>query len=140
MPRLLAVDLGGTSVRAAVVDTDGGNIVSSARRTVTPVLDAPPLGRSYDAAALWELCCAAIREALYRAGGERVQGVAATAQRIGCVALDEHGAVVYAGPNTDSRGVATAWAVNEAGGDDLYARTGRALTLMYAPARLVWFR
>jgi sugar (pentulose or hexulose) kinase len=141
MARLLAVDLGGTSVRAAVVDSDGGNVVASARRTVETVLAAPPLGRSYDAAAVWELCCAAIREALYRAGAdEPVVGVAATAQRIGCVFLDERNAVVYAGPNMDSRGVATAWAVTEAGGDDLYARTGRSLALMYAPARLVWFR
>jgi len=141
MARLLAVDLGASSVRAAVVDSDGGNVVASARRAVETVLDAPPLGRSYDAAAVWDNTCAAIREALYRAGSdEPVAGVAATAQRIGCVALDERDAVVYAGPNLDSRGVATAWAVNEAGGDDLYARTGRALTLMYAPARLVWFR
>jgi autoinducer 2 (AI-2) kinase len=149
MARLLAVDLGGTSVRAAVVDSDGGNVVASARRAVETVLDAPPLGRSYDAAAVWGLCCAAIREALYRAGvvagesgsaAEPVVAVAATAQRIGCVALDEQGVVVYAGPNMDSRGVATSWAVAEAGGADLYARTGRALALMYAPARLVWFR
>ncbi|HXA30136.1 MAG TPA: FGGY-family carbohydrate kinase [Candidatus Angelobacter sp.] len=141
MARLLAVDLGGTSVRAAVVDSDGGNVVASARRAVETVLDAPPLGRSYDAPLVWEQCCAAIREALYRAGGvEPVVGVAATAQRIGMVALDDRGRAVYAGPNLDSRGVATAWAVTEAGGDDLYARTGRSLALMYAPARLVWFR
>src|SRR5258708_28112111 len=141
MARLLAVDLGSASVRAAVVDSDGGTVVASARRTVETVLDAPPLGRSYDAASVWELCCAAIREALYRAGAdEPVAGVAATAQRIGCVFLDERGGVVYAGPNMDSRGVATAWAVTEAGGDDLYARAGRSLALMYAPARLVWFR
>lgn len=141
MARLLAVDLGGTSVRAAVVDSDGGNVVASARRRCEPVVDAPPLGRSYDTAAVWDLCCAAIREALYRAGGgEPVAGVAATAQRIGCVALDERGAVVYAGPNTDSRGMATGWAVTEAAGEELYARTGRALAMMYAPSRLVWLR
>jgi autoinducer 2 (AI-2) kinase len=141
MPRLLAVDLGGTSVRAAVVDSDGGNIVSSARRAVDTVLDAPPVGRSYDAAAVWDSTCAAIREALYRAGNlEPVVGVAATAQRIGCVALGDGDAVIYAGPNMDSRGMATAWAVTEAAGDDLYGRTGRSLALMYAPARLVWFR
>lgn len=141
MARLLAVDLGGTSVRAAVVDSDGGNVLASARRRCEPVLDAPPLGRSYDAASVWELCCAAIREALYRAGGGApVEGVAATAQRIGCVALDEGGAAVYAGPNTDSRGVATGWAVTEAAGEELYPRTGRALAMMYAPSRLVWLR
>jgi sugar (pentulose or hexulose) kinase len=141
MPRLLAVDLGGTSVRAAVVDSDGGNMVSAARRTVDTVIDAPPVGRSYDAAAVWDLTCAAIREALYRAGNtEPVVAVAATAQRIGCVALGDGDAVLYAGPNMDSRGMATAWAVTEAGGDDLYPRAGRALALMYAPARLVWFR
>ncbi len=141
MARLLAVDLGGTSVRAAVVDSDDGNVLVSARRRCEPALDAPPLGRSYDAAEVWGLCCAAIREAVYRAGtGEPVAAVAATAQRIGCVALDAAGSAVYAGPNTDSRGVATGWAVTEAAGEELYARTGRALAMIYAPSRLVWLR
>src|SRR5260221_2824869 len=123
MARLLAVDLGSASVRAAVVDSDGGNVVASARRAVETVLDAPPLGRSYDAAAVWDNTCAAIREALYRAGGaEPIVGVAATAQRIGFVALDERDAVVFPGPNLASPGVGTALAVNEAGCHELEPR------------------
>jgi sugar (pentulose or hexulose) kinase len=141
MARLLAIDLGGTAVRAAVVDSDGGNVLSSAARTVDALIDAPPLGRSYDAASLWDLACAAIREAIYRAGeGEPLAAVAATAQRIGCVALDERDRVLYAGPNMDTRGAATGWAVTEAAGEELYTRTGRGLALLYAPARLLWFR
>ena len=140
MPRLLVVDLGGSAMRAAVVDSDGGNMVARATRTVTQVVDAPPLGRSYDAALLWEAACAAIREALHRAGGEPPAAVAATGQRIGCVALGAGDVPLYAGPNVDTRGAATGWAIAEAGGDDLYPRTGRSLALLYAPARLLWFR
>ena len=141
MPRLLAVDLGGTALRAAVMDADGGNVLATAVRTVSPVIDAPPLGRSYDPAALWAAACAAMREALYRAGGdEPMVAVAATAQRIGCVALGEGDAPLYVGPNMDARGAATGWAVAEAAGGELYQRTGRSLAMLYAPARLVWFR
>jgi len=140
MPRLLVVDLGGSSMRAAVVDGDGGNILARAARSVQHVLDAPPLGRSYDAGALWEAACAAVREALLRAGGEPPAAVAATGQRIGCVALGPGDVPLYVGPNLDTRGAATGWAVAEAGGEDLYPRTGRSLAMLYAPARLVWFR
>jgi autoinducer-2 kinase len=140
MPRLLALDLGGTAMRAAVLDSDG-SIVSTAARAVQQVLDAPPLGRSYDAGALWDAACAAVREALHRAGdAEPIAAVAATAQRIGCVALGPGDAVLYAGPNLDTRGAATGWAVAEAAGDQLYPRTGRTLAMLYAPARLVWLR
>ena len=141
MPRLLVVDLGGTALRATVVDSDGGNVLSRAARAVEQVIDAPPLGRSYDAGALWDSACAAMREAVYRAGaGEPIAAVAATGQRIGCVALSQGGAVLYAGPNLDTRGAATGWVVSEAAGDELYTRTGRSLALLYAPARLAWFR
>ena len=119
MARLLVVDLGGTSMRAAVVDSDGGNLVARAARTVEHVLDAPPLGRSYDAQHLWEAAGHAIREALARAGGEPPAAVAATGQRIGCVALGPGNSVLYAGPNLDTRGAATGWAVAEAAGDEL---------------------
>jgi len=141
MARLLVVDLGGSAMRAAVVDSDGGNVVGRAGRTVQQVLDAPPLGRSYDGEALWDAACAAMREALYRAGGgEPLAAVAATGQRIGCVALDEGGRVLYAGPNLDTRGAATGWVVAEAAGDQLYPRTGRSLAMLHAPARLAWLR
>jgi sugar (pentulose or hexulose) kinase len=143
MARLLVVDIGGTSVRAAVVDSDGGNIVASAARSTAHVVDAPPLGRSYDAASLWDQAGAAMREAMYRAGAgdaEPVAAVAATAQRVACAALGDGDVPLYLGPNLDTRGVATGWAVAEAGGADLYPRTGRSLAMLYAPARLLWFR
>lgn len=141
MARLLVLDLGGTAVRAAVVDGDGGNIVSRAARAVSPLVDAPPLGRSYDPSSLWDAACRALRDALGAAGGAgSVAAVAVTAQRIGCAALDGQGAPLYVGPNLDTRGVATGWAVAEAAGEDLYARSGRALPFLYAPARLVWLR
>jgi autoinducer 2 (AI-2) kinase len=141
MARLLVLDLGGSALRASVVDSDGGNVLARAARSVPQQIDAPPLGRSYDAESLWEAACAAVREALLRAGpAEPLVAVAATAQRIGCVALGEDGTPLYAGPNLDSRGAATGWAVAEAAGDELYARTGRSLALLYAPARLCWFR
>lgn len=140
MPRLLVIDLGGTSMRAAVVDSDGGNVVARAVRSVELLTDAPPLGRSYDPARLWGAACAAVREALHRAGGEPPVAVAATGQRIGCVFLGPGDSVLYAGPNIDTRGAACGWAVTEAGGEELYARTGRSLSLLYAPSRLVWFR
>jgi autoinducer 2 (AI-2) kinase len=141
MARLLVVDLGGTAMRAAVVDSDGGNVLARAVRRVEQVVDAPPLGRSYDGEALWDAACAAMREAVHRAGGdEPVAAVAATGQRIGCVALDGGDRVVYAGPNLDTRGAATGWVVAEAAGDQLYPRTGRTLAMLYAPARLAWLR
>ena len=137
MTRLLAVDLGGTNLRATVFDERGRRLGGAVAATPHQV-DVPPIGRRYDPEALWQAACAAIRDAVARAGG--ADAVAATGQRLACAFLDAAGETLYVGPNTDARGVTNGWEVDEAAGGALYDRTGRGMPLLFAPARLLWFR
>ena len=138
MPRLLGVDLGGTNLRAAVFD-ESGRRLSVAVADTQVIVDVPPMGRHYDPEALWRTACGAIREAVGGAGGS-VDAVAATGQRLACAFLDGEGKTLYVGPNTDARGVMNGWQVEAASAGALYDRTGRGMPLLFAPARLLWFR
>jgi xylulokinase len=133
---LLAVDLGGSGLRATALDATG-EVVARAQRAVAPQVDLPPLGRRWDPDALRTATHEAIAAVVAAAAPRRIDGVACTGQRIACAALDGDGATLYVGPNTDARGLTCGWRVDDAAGGRLYERTGRGLALLYAPARLL---
>jgi len=138
---VLVLDAGGSSLRATLVDRQGLCVARAA--VATPhIEDVPLIGRRWDPAVLWDAACRAVREVLPAAAGgaEDVSAVATTGQRLACAFLDAAGETLYVGPNVDARGVMNAWVVDEAAGAALYDRTGRGLALLFAPARLLWFR
>ena len=133
---LLAVDLGGSGLRATAVDATG-RVMARATRAVAQHVDLPPLGRRWDPGELRAAAHGAIAELVAAVAPRRVDAVACTGQRIACAALDGDGSTVYAGPNTDARGLTCGWRVDDAAGGELYERSGRGLALLYAPARLL---
>ncbi|HEV3123640.1 MAG TPA: FGGY-family carbohydrate kinase [Candidatus Dormibacteraeota bacterium] len=138
-PLLLAVDLGGTNLRATAFDTVGERVAASVAATPHEP-DAPPLGRRYDPEQVWRAACQAIGEVVKAAsaGDGEIVAVAATGQRLACAFIDADGATLYLGPNTDARGVMYGWQVEEASAGALYERTGRGMPLLFAPSRLLW--
>jgi sugar (pentulose or hexulose) kinase len=136
---LLSLDLGGSGLRATAVDA-AGMVIARATRAVAQRIDLPPLGRSWDPTELRAAAGAAVAEVVAAVAPRKIAAVACTGQRIACAALDERGETLYAGPNTDARGLTHGWQVDEAAGGELYERTGRGLALLYAPARLLRLR
>jgi sugar (pentulose or hexulose) kinase len=136
---LLAVDLGGSGLRATAVDATG-EVVARAHRAVAQRVDLPPLGRRWDPDELRAAAYEAIAEVVAAAAPRRIDAVACTGQRIACAALDADGATLYVGPNTDARGLTCGWRVDDAAGGELYEHSGRGLALLYAPARLLRLR
>lgn len=142
-PLLLALDAGTSGGRAALFDPNGRRLALAAtpwRYDAPP--DAAPWGRSFDAPHFWQMLAGSIRQALAMAGapGDAVSAVSVAGQRGGCVLLDAAGAPLYAGPIQDLRGVYQAAALDETWGERLYAISGRRPALIFAPARLAWFR
>jgi len=133
---LLAVDLGGSGLRATAVDASG-RVVARTTRTVAQHVDLPPLGRRWDPIELRAAAHDAIAAVVGAVAPRTLDAVACTGQRIACAALDGGGATLYAGPNTDARGLTHGWRVDEAAGGAFYERSGRGLALLYAPARLL---
>ena len=135
---VVVVDAGSSAARCLVFDEAGRVAGSSAGawRYAKPA-GAPALAREFDLAALWADLCSLVRPALQDAGTEpsRIAAVAVTGQRQAVVFLDDAGRELYAGPNLDLRAV-----FEGAQLDDENAATGRRPSMLFAHAKLRWFR
>ena len=141
--RFLALDIGTSSVKCLVVDSEGYcDAVVSRRWTTYKPANSPEFAREFSAGRLFMVLGRVVREALDKAGLDAgdVASVGITSQRQGIVALDEAGKEVYAGPNMDLRAVFEGSAIDETHGDAIYETTGHLLSFFFTPAKLAWFR
>ncbi len=139
MKELLAVvDVGGGSARVALVSGEGEYAYfSSVRMSYSFPEDLMGVGMELDAEALWR----SIASMINRSGmGGRVVGVGVTSQRYATVFTDREGKPVYAGPNTDARGLTVQHLIIEKVGRDLHRITGHWPPLLFMPARILWFK
>ena len=106
--KVLAIDLGSSSVRAGVADT-AGRLLSTER--LAPVMrqqtDAGDLAVEFDPEPTWNQIIDVARAAISNSptGVEKIGAVAVTSQRQGIALLDRDGKTLYAGPNSDMRAV-----------------------------------
>jgi sugar (pentulose or hexulose) kinase len=69
-----------------------------------------------------------------------IAAVAATSQREGIAILDAQGKTLFIGPNSDTRAFFEGQAIDEERGAEVYRVTGHTPSLLFAPAKLRWFR
>lgn len=136
---VLVIDAGSSGLRCTVVR--GTTVIAAARRPLehhSPP-DAAPFGREFDLGHVWSLTLDACREALALAR-VRPAAVAVVAQREAMVFLDRAGEALYGGPNIDLRAIGEGASIDAEQGAAVYDTTGRLPSLLFAPARLAWFR
>jgi sugar (pentulose or hexulose) kinase len=140
MSLVLALDIGTSGGRALIADADGRRVGSASRawRYRTDADGFPEL----DPGTVWASLASAARDAVRSslARPEAIAAVGVTSQRYAVVLTDSKGHVLYAGPNTDARGVREGIDLERAHGGLIYETTGRLPALLYLPARLAWFR
>ena len=140
---ILVLDAGSSSIRCHLLDSDSRILRSTSRPwTYLDEPDAPELARAFDPNACWQSVQDAITECVQHtlAAHPSISAVAVTSQRQSLAFLDESGAVIYAGPNTDLRAIFEGFALDDRHGGDISAATGRRPTFMTAPGKLAWFR
>jgi autoinducer 2 (AI-2) kinase len=140
---LLTLDAGTSGLRCVIFDRKG-RTVSSCRRDYHYIYppDCAPLGREFAPQELWETVCECIGGAIKSAAIDpaAISGVSATGQREGAVFLDAEGRELYAGPNIDLRAVTDGLALDNQFAGKIFQITGHLPSLMFIPARLIWFR
>jgi autoinducer 2 (AI-2) kinase len=143
---LVTLDAGTGSGRCVVFDVHGRPLAKVQEpfryRFVTD--PAVPFLRGFDLVpdAFWGALARCVRAALRELPADAVvRGVIATSQREGCVFLDAGGAVLYGGPNLDSRAVLEGMELQAAiPAARLHAITGHAPPYIFPVARYLWFR
>jgi sugar (pentulose or hexulose) kinase len=129
-PLVCGIDVGTSSVRAALVDASG-------RMVVTARTERNDAARLFDASKLWDQ----VTETLIRlmsSAGDAVPAALAVAGHVGSVLLDEHDRpAVAAGGWSDDRGVEELRRHQRAA-PELWANTGRPTPTSGALALLCW--
>lgn len=138
MTYLLGLDLGTTSIKAAVYDTETGKVSRLASRP-TPTLHPAADRSEHDPEALWQAVITCIREA---AGGLPVAGLAISSMAEAGLLLDEQGKPVY--PIIawyDRRSEPQAGYIEAAASlEQLYRITGQRASPSFGAAKLLWLR
>jgi len=142
--RYVAVlDAGTTCPRCFLYDHTGNVAVErSGEWRYRPVPDSSPFAREYELDGVWTDFADLIEQCLRSTGARPgdVAAITATSQRQGVVFLDDDGCELYGGPNFDLRAVFEGAAIDEEMGDRVYRATGHTPSMLFAPARLRWFR
>jgi xylulokinase len=141
-PLLLGIDVGTSSVKAALVDPQG--TVHAVGHAEYPLHHIRPAWVEQDPEDWWRGTCQAVREALAKVpqGAERVLGLAVSCQAPTLLALDRSGrplrpAMIWMDRRAEAEIVRLA---EQMGADKIYRVTGNRPDAFYVAARLLWLR
>jgi sugar (pentulose or hexulose) kinase len=135
---VLALDGGGSSVKASVVALADGEVVALSRRAYRVSHPAPERAE-FDPASWWEAIVENARAAVAAAPDATVRAVVCTGMRIPFVLVDGAGVEVRPGIlNHDRRGRELLDDVRAAAGPGLYGRTGHWAAPEFGIGKLAW--
>lgn len=137
MTLFAGIDIGTSGARCLVTD-ERGRRAGYGERPWEYTAEGPAI-RELDASVALAALEGACRDAL-EARAEPVAAVGVTSQRTGVVLIDAEGNELSVGPNADGRAAAEGVAQERAHGEEIYRIAGRLPAMLYAPARLAWFR
>ena len=137
---LVGLDLGGGSLRCALLDADTGDVTYAARPWRSEVDPDAPAGTRFDPEATWAQLAEVTRQACRLAGAapEQIRGLACSGIRHASVLVDAAGEVLLATTNRDARGAGAMLGLDPARGEALLARTGRWPHPILPAGRLQW--
>ncbi|MFX0081359.1 MAG: FGGY-family carbohydrate kinase [Candidatus Hodarchaeota archaeon] len=90
---------------------------------------------------IWNKIKICIKNVLKENKPEKIIGISSCGQRIATVFLDSKGNEIYGGPNTDMRGIDSAYLIEDKFTEEkLFNITAHSPSLMFTLARLLWFQ
>jgi autoinducer 2 (AI-2) kinase len=135
------LDFGHGGAKVLFFDLDTGHRFSSYQRWGYFTPENDEYRKEFHPSEFFNTFCHLVRDGLHvhKIKSSDVIGISIACMRHSYVFLDKKGNEVYAGPNTDVRGVFYQDVV-EGVPLDLYRMTGQGPPLMFLPARLLWFK
>jgi autoinducer 2 (AI-2) kinase len=137
---LVGLDLGGGSVRCALLDADSGRLVVAARPWAGEPDPEVPAGTRFDPEWTWQRVCECVREAVARAEAraDEIRGVACSGIRHASVLVEASGEVLLATTNRDARGAGALLGLDPETCERLLTRTGHWPHPILPAGRLAW--
>jgi autoinducer 2 (AI-2) kinase len=90
---------------------------------------------------VWNKVQSCIKNVLKKSQPEKIIGISSCGQRLATIFIDKQGNEIYGGPNTDMRGIDSAYIIeSEFSEEELFKITAHSPSLMFSLARLLWFQ
>ena len=104
--------------------------------------DLDGFAKRFDMNDIWNKLKSTIHELLKnRAENTNFIGISSCAQRMAVVFVNSKGNVIYGGPNTDVRGIDSAYLIeDEFSEEELFKITGHSPSILFCLSRLLWFK
>jgi autoinducer 2 (AI-2) kinase len=138
---VIALDFGHGGAKVLFYDLETGHRFSSYQRWGYFTPENDEYRKEFHPSEFFTIFCHLVSDVLHKQKikPHDVVGISIACMRHSYVFLDSKGDEIYAGPNTDVRGVFYQDVV-ESVPLDLYKLTGQGPPLMFMPARLLWFK
>jgi autoinducer 2 (AI-2) kinase len=141
--RILTIDISSTFIKVALLsaELEIERIVNQSIDVLDEDIDG--FAKIFDMEQLWNTICLAIKKIISPSTNKdlNIIGISTCAQRIASVFIDRMGKEIYGGPNTDIRGIDSAYIIEDKFSEkELFNITGHTPSLLFTLARILWFR
>ena len=138
---IITIDISSNSVKVGLVSEQLEIKIHKSQELKIYNEDLDGFAKRFDMDDLWKKVIMGMNFVLSKFKNNKIIGLSTCTQRIASVFLDEKGNALYGGPNTDIRGIDSAYLIDDAFSEnDLFEITGHNPSLLFCLARLLWFK
>ncbi|MFX1328717.1 MAG: FGGY-family carbohydrate kinase [Promethearchaeota archaeon] len=142
--KILVIDISSNKIKVGLVSDDLklGSTISQNLTIINEDIDG--FAKRFDMNDMWNKLKKCIYEILnekYKNKRINIIGISSCAQRMAVVFLDNQGEIIYGGPNTDVRGIDSAYLIEDKfSEEELFQITGHSPSILFCLSRLLWFK
>jgi len=139
--KILSVDISSEKVKVGIISDKLELETVSIQEYDTIDEDINGFAKRLDMEDIWNKVKLGIKNVIKENKPENIIGISSCGQRMATVFLDKQGNEIYGGPNTDMRGIDSAYLIeDEFSEEELFNITAHSPFLMFTLARLLWFK
>ncbi|MFX0105798.1 MAG: FGGY family carbohydrate kinase, partial [Candidatus Hodarchaeota archaeon] len=139
--KILSIDISSKKVKVAIISDRlelesisvyGYDIINE---------DVNGFAKRFDMIDIWNKVKLGIKNVIKENKPDNIIGISSCGQRMGTIFLNKQGTEIYGGPNTDIRGIDSAYLIEDKfSEEELFKITAHTPSLMFTLARLLWFQ
>ncbi len=138
---ILSIDISSKNVKVALISVKLklGSVFSQGYSIINEDIDG--FAKHLNMNEIWDIIKTGIKQVVNKDKPKEIVGISSCGQRIASVFLDAHGKEIYGGPNTDMRGIDSAYLIEDRFPEnEMFRITAHSPSLMFTLARLLWFK
>ncbi|MFW9999003.1 MAG: FGGY-family carbohydrate kinase [Candidatus Hodarchaeota archaeon] len=139
--KILSIDISSNNVKVGIVSDklELESVLIQKYDVIDEDIDG--FAKRFDMDDMWKKVRLGIQKVIKKNKPKNILGISSCGQRMATVFLNKKGKEIYGGPNTDMRGIDSAYLIeDEFSDEDLFKITAHSPFLMFTLARLLWFK